>query len=342
MSNLAQKNMTKITTKIIGVGGFGDFVLNQEEFKSVTEVISINTDKQSQATLPDSITKICISDAGTGTGANPEIGYKFALDRREQLISLLEGTDIVFLVAGIGKGTGTGATAYLTELTKELGIYSVVILRSPEMADGEFRIEKSSDFKNKIIKNSGAYIDINNDNVIASAISIGIDDINEAYKLGNQAVVDAVRGLVSIVNNFGSRNVDLEDFKATVKGSFAIKTGEYGKFNTDLSIYALESKEARTALSVIELPTNSSDSLKKTMQSRKSINDSIDLTICSQITGIINNPDIDEVSIIYVVSGFEKTLSEIRSQAGLKGAQARFNLPDRNGKSEMPNNSDGK
>ena len=318
--------MSTIKTQVIGVGGYGDFVLSNLDLSAianVSEVISVNTDAQIQETLPVSVKRINISETGKGTGANPDTAYSFAQARREQLIEMLRGTDIVFFVAGLGKGTGTGATTYLTELTKELGIYSVVVLRTPEQADGNSRINLANEYKARIVKNADAYIDINNDTVLEHAIAQGVEDIEKAYSLGNQSVFDAVRGLVSIVNNVGSRNVDLEDFKATVRGSFGIKTATHDAFSTDLNIYALNSQEARTALSVTELPVQSSDSLKKTMAIRKAINESLNPE-CSQITGILNNPNIEDVSVIYIVSGFEKTLSEIRREAGMKGLQNRY------------------
>lgn len=317
-------------TKIIGIGGYGDFVLSNiyDDLKSIKQldsVISINTDSQSQSELPQGIKTLNISETGFGSGGKPEVAYSYAQNNAETINKALAETDVAILVAGLGKGTGTGACLYLTEILKSSPTYTVVVLRTPESADGTYRSSISDDYKRRITENADAYIEISNDDCIELAIRQGIDSIEGAYALGNEAAFDAVRGLTSIINNAGIRNVDLEDFKATVRGKFGIRTGSAESFSTDCSIFAIDTKESRNSLSVIELPQTSGQTLIATMNLRKQINESLNED-CNQITGIITNPDIEEVSAIYVISGFEKTLSDKRREAGLKGLQIRYNL----------------
>jgi cell division protein FtsZ len=319
-----------IKTKIIAVGGYGDFVLSNiydelKTIKQLDDVISINTDSQSQAQLPVGIKTLNISNTGHGAGGDPQVAYYYALNESTQINKAIADTDVAILVCGLGKGTGTGATLYLTEILKSTATCTVVILRTPETADGSYRSGISADYKKRITENADAYIEISNDDCIRLAIERGIDSIESAYQLGNESVFDAVRGLTSIINNAGIRNVDLEDFKKTINGKFGIRTGSVHSFSTTCEIFGVSTSDARSCLSVIELPEASGQSLTKTMKLRKQINESISED-CNQITGILTNPDIDDVSVIYVVSGFEKTLSEKRREAGMKGLEIRYNL----------------
>ena len=326
----APKLKKNMKTKIIGVGGYGDFVLNSIyddliNIRCDIDIISINTDSQSQALLPEGINTINISNTGHGAGGKPEIGYDYAKQSHATINQAITGADVAILIAGLGKGTGTGASLYLSEVLKGTGAYTIVVLRTPEASDLPYRSGISAEYRKLITDNADAYIEINNDTCIEQAIKQGIESIETAYALGNEAVFDSVRGITSIVNNCGIRNVDLEDVKATIQGKFAIKTGSHGSFSTDCDIFAIDTQEARTCLSVIELPVNNGQTLAQTMELRRTINSSINPD-CNQITGILTNPNVETVSAIYVISGLEKTLSDKRREAGLKGLESRYSL----------------
>jgi len=314
-------------TKIIAVGGFGDIALSNihKSIKAINQdiqLISVNTDSQSQDNLPDSIQKIMISEDGHGSGGNPAKAYEQAKFHHESIHQATSDADVIFLISGMGKGTGSGASAYIAEVCNRSGIFTVGIFRSPESSDGIGRCSISEEYGERTSKNCDAFLNLCNDDVLRFAESNGVDDLIEAYSAGDVASFDAIRALVSIVNNFGIRNVDLNDFKATVNGRFAVKTGSHDEFSTDCSLFNLNTLEARSALSVIELPTEKpSESLRKTMAVRAEISRSLNDS-CNIITGVLSNPNIIDVSVIYIISGFEKTLSEKRAEAGRLGGQS--------------------
>jgi cell division protein FtsZ len=252
---IKQKFMS-IKTKLICVGGYGDFIAQNLSnqlltIKSDLEIVSINTDQQSQNQLPEEVKKINLSPTGHGAGGKPEIAYEFAKTKRSELAQLFNGTDVIFLVAGLGKGTGSGAGLYIAELAKELGVFTVACLRTPEDTDGIYSGQIANDYQAKISRFVAGTCTISNTTVITRGIEQDIRTIEACYQLGNQSAFDCIRGLVSVIENTGIRNVDLEDFKATVNGRFAVQVFEATEVNTDLSIFDLKAEEARTSLVVI-------------------------------------------------------------------------------------------
>ena len=131
--------------KVIGVGGGGNNAVNrmvEAQLKGV-EFIAINTDKQALYTSKAEY-KIQIGDKltrGLGAGANPEIGKKAAEESKEEIIQLLEGSDMVFVTAGMGGGTGTGAAPLVAQLAKEMGILTVGVVTKPFVFEGKVRMK---------------------------------------------------------------------------------------------------------------------------------------------------------------------------------------------------------
>jgi cell division protein FtsZ len=311
-------------TKLIGVGGFGDFIIKNisndlQAINQLDSVISINTDAQSQVNLPEGIKKLNISDTGFGSGKNPDKAYEFAKSNANTINQAVIGTDVAVIVAGIGKGTGTGATKYLTEVLKSRGIYTIVVLRTPENANESYRSSIFNNYTKAIIENADAYCEVSNDTCIKLADDS--DSVVDAYRKGDDVVFDTIRGITSIINNVGPMNVDLEDFKTIVTSKFAIKTSSYDSFNTDISIYDLDTSDASSCISVIEYPTVKHATVKETMTIKSKISDSLGSDV-NRIDGLIANDSIESTSVIYLVSGFDKTLSQKRAEAGRKGGEA--------------------
>lgn len=316
------------TTKLIGIGGYGDFVLSNiyDDLKNITtdlSVLSINTDSQSQSDLPEGVEKINISESGNGAGANPERGYALAQANRDLIKSNLEGVEIVFLALGLGKGTGSGAGLYVAELCKELCIYTVACIRTPEKNERDVRLEIAADYSKRFASVASAICTISNETVLEHADQA--ETISQAYARGNTAAFDTIRGLTSIVTNKGEQNVDLEDFKATIQGKFAVTVSYADSVNTNFSMFELDSTEGRTALTVIEYPSASSATVGEVMKIKDSVRNALSDSV-NKIDGRLLNPNIDQTQLIFVVSGFEKTLSEKRREAGLKGLENRYNL----------------
>ena len=131
--------------KVIGVGGGGGNALNhmvQDEFKGV-EFFSVNTDAQAlRKSLAQQTIQIGAEiTKGLGAGAKPEVGRQAAEEDREALRSMLEGADMVFIAAGMGGGTGTGAAPIIAEVAKELGILTVAVVTKPFKFEGKKRMQ---------------------------------------------------------------------------------------------------------------------------------------------------------------------------------------------------------
>jgi cell division protein FtsZ len=133
--------------KVIGVGGAGCNAINrmvQYGLRGV-EFIAINTDKQALF-LAKAPTKIQIGEKltkGLGAGADPEVGRKAADESREQIMDALRGTDMAFITAGMGGGTGTGATSIVAECAKELGILTIAVVTKPFTFEGKVRMRNA-------------------------------------------------------------------------------------------------------------------------------------------------------------------------------------------------------
>jgi len=206
--------------KVVGVGGGGgNAVTRMMEGSRIrgVEFMAVNTDAQ-DLNHTTAHHKIYIGKAltrGLGAGMNPEIGRQAAEENRSEIIEALEGTDIVFLTAGFGGGTGTGATPIIAETAREKGILTIAIVTKPFSFEGAERAriahEGLANLKDKVdamvvIPNDGIFNLINKDTSIARAFGF-VDNVLE----------QAVQAITEIINVPGIINVDFADIKAVMK-----------------------------------------------------------------------------------------------------------------------------
>ena len=201
--------------KVIGVGGGGNNAVNRminAGLKGV-EFIAINTDKQalqmSQAPI-----KIQIGDKltkGLGAGANPEIGQKAAEESREQISEVIKGADMVFITAGMGGGTGTGAAPIVAQISKELGILTVGVVTKPFVFEGRKRMlhaEKGiEEFRSKV----DTLVTIPNDRLLQIVEKKA--SIIEAFKIADDVLRQGVQGISDLIMIPGLVNLDFADVK---------------------------------------------------------------------------------------------------------------------------------
>jgi cell division GTPase FtsZ len=304
-------------TKIITVGGFGDFTAQAiSQNSNNIDIVAINTDKQSLDRLPDSITKICISQTGHGTGASPALAYKMAQDHTKAIKEAIAGIDIAILVCGLGKGTGTGAGLYVLELLKEQGVYTLVNMRTPDADfDGQMQMRIAEKYTSKFIDLADAYSIVSNDTLLNNSV---VNTIEEVYAATTRVVSDSITAVTSIVNNAGVRNVDLNDIKTVICGEYT------AVINTDvidtdcITAIGKTLTDVQAGLVVFETPTNGGvaiNTFKAVTTQLKQYLPSAEL-----ITGLITNPDIDKVQVI-TIYGFTQTLYQKRATAGAVGGQ---------------------
>ncbi|MEI6613748.1 MAG: cell division protein FtsZ [Chrysiogenales bacterium] len=217
--------------KVIGVGGAGGNAVNrmiEEDLKGV-EFIAVNTDMQVLSTIQSPALKLQIGDKitkGLGAGSNPDIGEQAALDDTGPIIEVLEGAHMVFITAGMGGGTGTGASHIIANHASTMGILTVAVVSKPFHFEKEKRMRIAEEGIRKLRENVDAIIIIPNQKLL----ELGDANITykNAYKKADEVLLQAVRGISDIINSTGAQNVDFADVKATMvgKGITLMGTGE--------------------------------------------------------------------------------------------------------------------
>ena len=215
--------------KVIGVGGGGGNAVNTmiQAGLSGVEYIVANTDAQA---LNASLASVKIQlgreiTKGLGAGANPEIGRKAALDEYEKLSEVLAEADMVFVTAGMGGGTGTGATPVIAKLAKEQGSLTVGVVTRPFVFEGKKRIRQADAGLKSLEEDVDSLITIPNQRLLYLAG----DNLSlvETFKKADEVLLNAVRGISDLINNTGHINADFADVKTVManKGLSLMGTG---------------------------------------------------------------------------------------------------------------------
>lgn len=204
--------------KVIGVGGGGGNALEhmiRERVQNV-EFICANTDaqalKNSQAShvmqLGEELTK------GLGAGADPQIGRQAAEENRDRIRELIAGADMVFITAGMGGGTGTGAAPIFAQIAKELGILTVAVVTKPFIFEGKKRMQLAEDGLEALAKHVDSLIVIPNNKLLA-VLGKNITLLN-AFKAANNVLLGAVQGIADLITRPGLINVDFADVRTVM------------------------------------------------------------------------------------------------------------------------------
>jgi len=204
--------------KVIGVGGGGGNAVNHMLSANIEGVdfICANTDAQALKNsevrtvlqLGSNITK------GLGAGANPNVGRDAALEERDRIHEALEGADMVFITAGMGGGTGTGAAPVVAEVAKELGILTVAVVTKPFRFEGAKRQAIAADGIEALSKNVDSLITIPNEKLLAV---LGKEmSLLSAFKTANDVLLGAVQGIAELITRPGLINVDFADVRTVM------------------------------------------------------------------------------------------------------------------------------
>ncbi len=205
--------------KVIGVGGGGLNAVNRmiDEGVEGVEFIVTNTDLQTLQ-LSKAPIKVQIGTKltqGLGAGANPEVGRKAALEDTNKLIEVLEGADMVFVTAGFGGGTGTGATPIVASLASELGVLTVAVVTKPFSFEGKRRMQQADQGLAELAESVDTVITIPNERLLSLNNSIGFF---EAFRLADDVLRQAVQGISDIIVIPGIINRDFADVQAIMHG----------------------------------------------------------------------------------------------------------------------------
>ncbi|NCB31999.1 MAG: cell division protein FtsZ, partial [Clostridia bacterium] len=200
--------------KVVGVGGAGNNAVNrmiQYGIRGV-EFISVNTDKQALY-LSRANQKIQIGEKltkGLGAGADPEIGRKAAEESRDAITEALRGADLVFITAGMGGGTGTGAAPVVAECAKELGILTIGVVTKPFAFEGKVRMNNAVNGILNLKSNVDTLITIPNDRLLDT---VGNVSLSEAFRIADDVLRQGIQGISDLIAVPAMINLDFADVR---------------------------------------------------------------------------------------------------------------------------------
>jgi len=221
----------KTNIKIIGCGGSGSNTISRimEEGITGADVIAANTDAQ-HLLLTQAPRKILLGKRltrGLGAGAIPQIGEQAAREAEDEIRSVVEGADIVFVTAGMGGGTGTGSAHVVAELAKQAGALVIAVVTLPFTSEGKMRMENALWGLQKLKEKSDTVIVIPNDKLLQIVPRL---PLNEAFRFADEILMNAIKGLTELITKPGLVNLDFNDLRTVMKdgGSAMIGIGQSG------------------------------------------------------------------------------------------------------------------
>ncbi|MEF3244935.1 MAG: cell division protein FtsZ [Caldisericaceae bacterium] len=305
--------------KVLGVGGGGGNAINRmiDEGIDGVEFIAINTDVQ-VLSLNKAEKKVQIgprTTGGLGAGSFPEIGKKSAEESKDELRKIIEGADLVFITAGMGGGTGTGASPIIASITKELGILTVGVVTKPFTFEGKKRIEQAEEGIRQLNESVDTLILISNDKLLK--IIDKKTPINEAFRVADNVLFYAVKGISEIITKPGLVNVDFADVRTTLAGAgnawFGIGIGRGENRAVDAAKQAISSPlleysiegATRVLLNITGSPKNLT--LFEVNEAATFVKETVG-NDSNLIFGTVFQEDLeDEVRISLIAAGFDKS-----------------------------------
>ena len=303
--------------RIVGVGGGGNNALEtmiKEGVKGV-QFIAINTDNQAleassapvKLQIGSKITK------GLGAGANPEVGRRAAVESYEEIVKVLKGADMVFVTAGMGGGTGTGAAPFVAQAAKELDLLTVGIVTKPFIFEGYKRMSQAKKGIGELTQHVDTLIVIPNEQLLNLADKD--TPLLEAFKLTDDVLLQAVKGIAELVSVPGLINLDFADIKTVMKDKGMALMGRGMAKGPDRAQKAIQLAVSSPLLSgvlikgatgmIVNLTSDSSLSLME-LNSASSILTEMADPSADVIVGTVIDEKMDgELSVTVIATGFE-------------------------------------
>ena len=315
-SNLTMMDGTA-TIKVIGVGGAGNNAVNRMldlGIKSV-DFIAVNTDRQALAKSKAS-TKIQIGEKitrGLGAGANPDIGAQAAEESKAEITEALRGADMVFVTAGMGGGTGTGAAPIVAGLAKEMGILTIGVVTKPFTFEGKKRLAQAERGIESLKSKVDTLIVIPNDKLLQ--IIDRKTSMAEAFLMADDVLRQGVQGISDLITVTGTVNLDFADVKTIMlnTGMAHMGTGFASGENKaeDAAKEAIQSPLLETSIEgargvIINITGGEDLGLQEVNTAAELIQRSVDPE-ANIIFGTVIDPNMnDEIKITVIATGFEE------------------------------------
>ena len=337
MFQLDDKNNNVAVIKVIGVGGGGGNAVERMIATNVdnVEFIVANTDAQVLA-QSNADTKIQIGvklTRGLGAGGNPEIGQKAAEESREELAQALEGADLVFVTAGMGGGTGTGAAAVVAEIAKSQGALTIGVVTKPFKFEGRKRMKNALEGIEELIDKVDSLVTIPNDRLLE--IASKEMTMKEAFEYADDILRQGVQGIADTITKNAMINLDFADVRSTMQNTGTALMGVGVGKGEDRAVAAAKaaissplletSIEGATAL-LINI-SGQNPTLIETQEAVDFINDATGGEP-DVIFGVIDDPGAkDDIKVTVIATGFERQPEEpvFRATAPSKSAGASRN-----------------
>ncbi len=303
--------------KVVGVGGGGNNALNHIIRGGVggVDFIAANTD-HAHLDLSEASLKITLGKEltrGLGAGADPTVGQKAALESRDEIRAALEGADMVFIAAGMGGGTGTGASPIIASIAKETGTLVVAVVTRPFQFEGRRRIAHAAEGIARLREQVDALIVIPNDRLLS--ISDRRTSLNDAFKLADNVLHQAVQGVTDLILRPGLVNVDFADVRTIMSnaGSAIMGIGEgYGENRVATAAHnAINSPLMETPMIgakgvLFNVSGGANIGIHEVQEAAEIINNASDED-AFVIWGHVFDPDMDDaVKITVIATGFDE------------------------------------
>jgi cell division protein FtsZ len=319
--------------KVVGVGGAGGNAINRmvQSGLAGVEFIAVNTDAMALEHNKADV-KIAIGGkltGGLGAGANPQVGMMSMQEDRERVRATLEGADMVFIAAGMGGGTGTGAAPVVAEIAREMGILTVAVVTKPFLWEGPVRDKNANYGLDGLRKSVDTVIVVPNQKLL-SVVSKGTP-LREAFKMADDILSSATRGISEIILKHGDIQVDFADVRAIMSqgGDALMGTGHANGENratiaADRAIHSplLDNISIAGATGVLVNITGGEDlGIMEVNDAMNFIYEAVGTeTHANIIFGTVINPDYkDEISITVIATGFGQSHAQ-KQQAAKPGA----------------------
>ncbi len=324
--------------RVMGVGGGGNNAVNRmiEEGIEGVSFIAVNTNKSDLA-LSLAETKIQIGNSttnGLGAGANPEVGQRSAEESKEILMEAINGADLLFITAGMGGGTGTGASHIVANIARELGILTIGVVTKPFGFEGKVRLANAELGLSLLTPQVDSLVTIPNDRLLK--IADNKTSLKDAFRIADSVLVQGVKGISDLITKPGLVSLDFADVKTIMQ--------EAGMAHMGMGYATGENKAAEAASQAIQSPLLETkiDGATGLLINITGGNDMtlFDVEKAAQIAKDSADPDAnvifgatidqnmdDAMKITIIATGFEY-VSHLSGGAGGKNVGGGFDIPD--------------
>ncbi|MDW8106488.1 MAG: cell division protein FtsZ [Armatimonadota bacterium] len=319
--------------KVVGVGGGGGNAVNRmiEVGVQGVEFIAMNTDAQvlNKSRAPIRIQLGIGITRGLGAGGNPETGRSAAEESRHEIRKVLEGADLVFITAGLGGGTGTGAAPIIAEIAQELGALTIAVVTKPFRFEGPRRWKVAEEGAQLLRRHVDAMIVVHNDRLVD--VSERTTTMTEAFRMADDVLRSGVQGISDIINFPGEINVDFADVRTIFQGAGTALMGIGKGTGENRLIRAVQeastSKLLETSIHgarrlLVNITTGEDIGIHEVQEAMSLLHEMTDPEEANIIFGHVIKPDmVDVVQVTVLATGFPE--DQLRSSQAAVQAEAR-------------------